>query len=325
MTNFVTKALDAGGSIVPLLVPPNEKTRGTGLFNPCVYNDNGTLRLNLRHCQYTIYHAEKNRFEHHYGPLIYLNPENDVTLTTTNYYCELDADGMVAQYAPVDTSALDVRPIWEFVGLEDCRMVRWDNKLYLSGVRRDTTTNGQGRMELSEIVVERNTVKEVSRFRIPAPFPDTSYCEKNWMPIEDMPYHYVKWSNPTEIVRVDPVNKTCESVFMGKFVEKPWDYRGGSQVIPFGEYRICVAHIVNLFKSEQGRKNATYRHVFIVWDKDWNVVKYTEPFDFMGAEVEFCCGMTAHNDDILITFGFQDNAAYLLKVPAKFIGDYVNV
>jgi hypothetical protein len=180
-------------------------------------------------------------------------------------------------------------------------------------------------MELSEIEVTEDSVKEISRFRIPAPPPDTSYCEKNWMPIVDMPYHYVKWCNPTEVVKVDPINKTCETAFLGStFVPKPYDYRGGSQVIPFGEYRIALTHTVNLFKSEAGRKNATYRHAFIVWDKDWNVVKYGAPFDFMGAEVEFSCGMAEYNGSILISFGFQDNAAYLLKVDKKFIEDFIN-
>ncbi len=40
--------------------------------------------------------------------------------------------------------------------------VKWDGKLYMCGVRRDTKPNGEGRMELSEIV----DGKEVSRFRI---------------------------------------------------------------------------------------------------------------------------------------------------------------
>lgn len=324
MKNFVARVIESGGTITPLIIP-SEYTNGTGLFNPSVYNDKGKLVLNLRHCQYTIYHAEKNKFEHQYGPLIYLNPENDITLTTTNYFCEIGEDMHISSVKKVDTSKLDVTPIWEFVGLEDARVVRWDDKLYYSGVRRDTTINGVGRMELSEIEVTDESVKEVSRFRIPAPAPDTSYCEKNWMPITDMPYHYVKWCNPTEIVKVDPINKTCKTVFLGNtFVPKPYDYRGGSQVIPFGEYRIALTHTVNLFKSEAGRKNATYRHAFIVWDKDWNVVKYGSPFDFMGAEVEFSCGMTEHNDSIIITFGFQDNAAYLLKVSKKFIEDFIN-
>lgn len=324
MKNFVSRVIESGGSITPLIIP-SEFTKGTGLFNPSIYNDNGELILNLRHCQYTIYHAENNKFEHQYGPLVYLNPENDITLTTTNYFCRIGEDMKISKVQRVDTSKLDVTPIWEFVGLEDARLVRWEDKLYMSGVRRDTTTNGVGRMELSEIEVTDESVKEVTRFRIPAPPPDISYCEKNWMPVTDMPYHYVKWCNPTEVVKVDPVNKTCETVFLGKdTVPKNYDFRGGSQVIPFGEYRLALSHTVNLFKSEAGRKNATYRHAFIVWDKDWNVVKYGDQFDFMGGEVEFSCGMTEYEDSILITFGFQDNAAYLLKMSKKFLEDYIN-
>lgn len=314
--NFVSKVLDAGGRISPLIIE-NLAYRGTGLFNPSVLFDEEKILVNIRHCQYTIYHAEKNIFEHQYGPLVYLNPENDITLTTKNYLCELNSDLRIIKTNIIDTTELDVRPLWEFVGLEDVRLVRWENKLYASGVRRDTTTNGVGRMELSEIVDH----KEISRFRIPAPPPDQSYCEKNWMPVVDMPYHYVKWCNPTELVKVDPTSKTCETVFLGTYTQQPYDFRGGSQVIPLGEnYRIACVHLVNLFKSEAGRKNAIYRHCFVVWDKEWNVVRYTEPFNFMGADIEFCAGMTQTTDgDFLLTFGFQDNAAYILRVPNKFM------
>jgi hypothetical protein len=324
MVNFVSSALSAGGSIHPLIIPATE-TKGTGLFNPSVYQDGDDLLVNVRHCQYTILHAEKGKFEHQWGPLVYLCPEHDMTLTTTNFLCKLDNQLEIRSTHKVDTSALDVKPIWEFVGLEDARVVRWDDRLYLCGVRRDTTPNGQGRMELSEIVFEGEQVKEVSRFRIPAPPPNTSYCEKNWAPVLDMPYHFVKWSNPTEVVKVDPVNQTCETVFHGTYTPMPYDFRGGSQVIPYGDYRIMLAHVTMLFQSEAGRKNARYRQVFIVWDKDWNVVKYTEPFSFMDGEIEFSCGLVDKGDSYLISFGFQDNAAYLLSVPKNVVEEFVNV
>lgn len=322
---LVKYALENGGSIHPLIIPA-DLTKGTGLFNPSVYKDGDNLLVNVRHCQYTILHAEKGKFEHQWGPLVYLCPENDMTLTTTNYLCVLDDNLDVTTIQQVDTSALDVPPIWEFVGLEDARLVRWDGKLFMCGVRRDTTTNGVGRMELSEIINTSDGVKEISRWRIPAPAPDTSYCEKNWVPVLDMPYHFVKWSNPTEVVKVDPIAKTCESVFVGEYINKPYDYRGGSQVISCGDYRITLPHIVtNFSKSEAGRKNAQYRQAFIVWDKDWNIVKFTEPFSFMNAEIEFCCGMTEYKDNYLISFGFQDNAAFLLRVPKTIIEELIDV
>jgi hypothetical protein len=34
--------------------------------------------------------------------------------------------------------------------------------------------------------------------------------------------------------------------------------------------------------------------------------------------------MAEYNGSILISFGFQDNAAYLLKVDKKFIEDFIN-
>jgi hypothetical protein len=323
MTNFVKRVLDAGGDIAPLIVP-SEFTNGTGIFNPAIYNDDGKLLCNIRHCQVTIYHSEKSKFEHQWGPLSYLNPENDITLTTTNYFCEIGDDLLVKKFNKIDTSKLDVPPIWEFRGLEDGRVVRWDGKLFICGVRRDTTTNGQGRMELSELEVDDNGVREISRFRIPAPGADDSYCEKNWMPVLDMPYHFVKWSNPTEVVKVDPVNKTCEVVFTGNYVQLPFDLRGSSQVITVGNYRIAVAHLVNLFKSEAGRKNATYRHSFIVWDKNWNILKYGAPFAFLDSEIEFCAGMCLKDDNILISFGVTDNSAYLMRAPLKFIEEFIN-
>lgn len=327
MKNFVKFVIENGGSISPVVIPA-QYTNGTGLFNPSVYYDESTqtLLMNLRHCQYTLYHSEKCMYEHEWGPLVYLNPENDISLTTTNYLCAIDKNMKVSSFSKIDTSALDVKPIWEFVGLEDCRLVRWDNKLYVSGVRRDTTPNGQGRMELSEVDINGGKPKEISRFRIPAPGKDDSYCEKNWMPITDMPYHYVKWCNPTQVVRVDPETKTCVTAHLdeSKYIVKPYDYRGGSQVIPFGDYRIAITHVVRLFKSEAGRKNATYRHCFIVWDKNWNVVRYTEPFDFMGAEVEFAAGMTEYEGDFLISFGYQDNAAYLLRIPRNIMEKIVH-
>lgn len=322
MKNFAKITLDSGGTIKPLLIN-SDITNGTGLFNPSVYVDDDKIYVNVRHCQYTLYHAELNKHEHPWGPLLYFNPENDISLTTTNFFGKLDSNLNMMCIEKVDTSKLDVKPIWEFVGLEDARIVKWNDKIYLSGVRRDTTPNGQGRMELSELDI-KDTVKEVSRFRIPAPAPDTSYCEKNWMPIVDMPYHYLKWCNPVEIVKVDPEKKTCETVFLGNQMYFNWDLRGGGQVIPFEDGYLTLTHETDLYNSEQGRKDATYRHRFVYWNKDWIPLARSELFSFMGAKIEFACGLANYGNNLLITFGFQDNAAYVLKCPKKIVKDMMN-
>ena len=319
MDNLVKKVLDSGGSITPLLIS-SDLTNGTGLMNPSIYVDKGKLILNLRHVNYTLYHCEGEQlFINRWGPLAYLNPENDIHLRTTNWLCELNDDLTIKNWNKVDTSKLDVEPVWEFIGLEDGRLVRWNDKLYLCGVRRDTKTNGEGRMELSELKKH----KEIKRSRIEPPNDPNSYCEKNWMPVIDMPYHFVKWTNPTEVVKVNPETNTSETVVLKEGVGEFQNLRGGSQIIPYGDDRICIIHEVDLWKNKLEQKDAKYTHRLVIWDKDWNIKHISEPFSFMGGEIEFCCGLAEYQDNLLITFGFQDNAAYILKMPITFLDNFI--
>lgn len=328
-TTLVQKAIRDGGSVHPLIVP-SKMSGGTGLMNPSILHHNGKLIVNVRCTNYLFYHSEKKKFAHPWGPLTYLHPEDDLKLRTENFYCELDEDYNISRVNKVDTTELDKEPIWEFVGLEDARLVSWNSKLYMTGVRRDTTTNGQGRMELSEIQVRDGSVVEVSRTRIAAPGNDASYCEKNWMPVINQEFTYVKWCNPTEVVRVNMEKEKAETIFLdekrhfvgnSKGLTEP---RGGSQIIHFGEYYIGLTHEVDLFKGEKKVKDGVYRHRFIVWDREWKIVNYSNDFTIMGGHTEFSCGMCHYNGKILITYGFQDNAAYLLEIPYSTIQELVN-
>ena len=341
ITNLAKLSLDNGGQISPLIIPGN-LTDGTGLCNVSVFiDDNDDIIANIRHVHYTLYHSEfDQKYWCGWGCLAYLNPEDNVKLITGNYLCKLDPETLyVKEFQPVNTEKHDIKPNWEFVGLEDARVVRWDKKLYISGVRRDIIDNGEGRMELSEIDWNNNQCKEISRNRILPP--EYTYLEKNWMPILDMPYHYIKWTMPLEIVKVNLDTKRTESVPMGTvdvvdtetILKKEFiipgarHQRGGSQCIPFQGGRIAILHECNFFLNENDAKDAHYYHRFIFWDKDWNVTKITEPFKFMEAQVEFNCGLAQKGDDLLITFGYQDNAAYILRMPINLLDklEYDNI
>ena len=95
--NFVKHALENGGSIHPLLVP-SDYLNGPSITNPSIYNDDGKILVNLRNINYTLYHSEKKIFEHHWGPLVYIHPENDQHLRTWNYMCEVDDNMRIKRY-----------------------------------------------------------------------------------------------------------------------------------------------------------------------------------------------------------------------------------
>ena len=318
-------SLQHQGFISPLLIPLDISI-GPSLTNPSILvsKDNEIL-ISLRNLNYVLYHSEGGIFEHSWGPLCYLHQENDQRLVTHNILCKLDSNFNIGSHKIIDTSFLDETPMWEFVGLEDGRLIQWDNKLFLSGVRRDTTTNGVGRMELSELIYKKDKLIEKSRLRIPAPGEDNSYCEKNWMPVLNREYTYVKWTNPTEVVEVDPINKTCKTVVIKdqKSLKTNLDLRGGSQLIFLNGYYLALVHEVYLYNSEAGRKNADYKHRFVVWNQDFEIVEISNEFKFMGAKIEFCCGLAELGDKLLITFGFQDNAAYLLGMPKTLLGRFL--
>lgn len=300
--------INSGGTVVPLLL----EVEGS-LFNPSILIHNSKILVNIRSCQYTLYHSEKQRFPHSTGPLAYLNPEDDISLTTKNYLCELDEDLNIKSYKQIDTYKHDKKPLWTFVGLEDGRLVCWDDKLYLCGVRRDTTTNGEGRMELSEIV----DCAETSRIRIPAPAPNKSYCEKNWMPVLDNAYTFVKWNNPVEVVHFD--GKDTKTVKINDKLQFSRDLRGGSQLVPYKDGYVSIVHETSLFKNENGSKNGIYRHRFVHYSKDFDIVSYSEPFSFMNANIEFCAGLAIRDNDVFISWGFQDNAAFIARTNLQLI------
>lgn len=325
MNNFVKYCLSHGGVINPLLIE-SQLTDNLGICNPSIFIEGGDIRLVLRNVNYVLWNCDNEyKFTSPYGPLCYITREDDLNLRTKNFLCKLIDNGL--SYRLIDMT-FDKEPLWEFVGLEDARLVRWDNKLYITGVRRDTTTNGVGRMELSEI--DENG-KELSRLRIKSPESEDVYCEKNWMPILDKPYHYVRWCNPLQIVRVNPTDGSCEIV-INKENPKDAEYlntngmsiRGSSQVINYNDYNIAIVHLCQLWCNEKKQKsNTNYFEQFIVWDKEWNLIKLSEPFKFVNFGIEFTNGLAIKDDNLLIPFALQDNFSFLLTINIQIVLDFI--
>ena len=318
---------DYDGTIKPLIID-KDITNGTGITNSSIFVEDDKIHLIMRHVEYTLYHCEnEQKYQSaEQGPLSYYHREDKEELKTNNIYCELDPNTLdIIKEIKIDTSKLDVSPMWTFIGLEDARLVKWNNKYFLCGVRRDTTTNGQGRMELSEIIIEEDKVTEISRNRIEVP-DINSYCEKNWMPILDKPFHFVKWTNPTEIVEVNLEQNNCKQIFKGDITfDLPFDIRGGSPLIEWDDNSyICITHEVDFtLKNQNGFKNADYYHRFIIFDKDYSIKYISDSFNFMTAKIEFCIGLAQYKNDILITFGFQDNCSYIIKINKDRLSDLI--
>ena len=130
VNNFVRYCLSHGGVINPLLIE-SQLTDNLGICNPSIFIDGGDIRLVLRNVNYVLWNCDNEyKFTSPYGPLCYITREDDLNLRTKNFLCKLIDNEL--SYRLIDMT-FDKEPLWEFVGLEDARLVRWDNKLYLTG------------------------------------------------------------------------------------------------------------------------------------------------------------------------------------------------
>lgn len=318
-TGFVSYALKHGGSIHSLpfySLSPGMKT----ITNPSVAVVNNKILVNARYTNYMLYYSNKCPTD--YGPVDYLSPESDRRLKTENAIYELDDDMNIKSVKYVNMR-LNKEPNWHFVGLEDARLVEWNKELYLCGVRRDALGEGKGRMELSKVKQRFDTFDELKRLSMPAPGANDSHCEKNWMPIVGEPFKFVKWTNPTEVAEFNSETGETKTIVLdeNKRYEFPRDPRGGSQVLKWNdEFYIAITHESVYNTDNNGRK---YMQRIVVWDKNWNVVNWTQDFTMMCGQIEFVSGMCFHKNNVLISFGYEDNSAFVLKMPRKAFDDFV--
>jgi hypothetical protein len=320
---LVRYALEHGGDIVPLEITyhPSD-VESVANMNPSVFYDEKTDRMlcNIRAVNYNLFDLSKREFNWENQPTVYVN--NVAKLKTINYMCELDKETLFPiSSCMIDTSRFDRDPLWTFVGLEDGRLVRWNDRLYLTGVRRDTTTNGQGRMELSELAERSDgTWYEISRTRIPTPGNIDTYCEKNWMPVLDQPYTYLKWTIPTEVAVYDPMkNETTSRYPKFPLFGVPYDcLRGDSHVVRYKDNYWCIGHFCDfkLLNKETNSRTATYWHHLVRMDLDMNILEVSKRWHYDNRfHVEFGCGLCIKDGYALISFSEDDSSVLILKIP----------
>ena len=290
-SNFVFKAIDAGGSLTKIKLEPEENT--IFLTASILMNWDNRILLNLRNF-------------------------NQIYKTNFNHLGVLNSDFQIEEKFIVDISKFDTLPLCEYNGLEDARLVKWDGKMYLCGNNRyDTPVFGRRRIYLSEIQIINGAIYEVSRYCMPAPENNDSHLEKNWMPILDMPYHFIRWSNPTEIVKYDIETNITTVVHKKQQNSKLQNLRGGSQVISWNDGYLAVVH-ENYYK-EDSPYAYKYGHRFVFWDKDWNLTKISKEFVFFTDGTEFCAGLIYHDNEFILSFSINECENFIIKCPSSVV------
>ena len=126
--------------------------KNIAIIHPKYYNGPSLVSEVLKsNGSFTPVQLESKKNSIFLSPSILMNWDNKILLnlrnfdqinrTTCNHLGILNSDFQIKEKLIVDTSKLDVLPLCEYSGLDDARLVKWDDKLYLCGNDRDTNKN----------------------------------------------------------------------------------------------------------------------------------------------------------------------------------------
>lgn len=236
-------------------------------------------------------------------------------------YQLLDADGVVRTrnyLAELDDASLAVtavRPLamapgggvlpGPVIGLEDVRLIDLRGHWMASATVRDRNEAWRCEIALADLEADGHDLRVLRS-------PNGDRHEKNWMPfLRGDALHFVYSLAPTVVLRYDDRTGVLDTV--STCAAPPWadELRGGSQGLAVGGGHLFVAHEVASVGA--GRD---YRHRLVHLDGDGRITAASPPFRFLAPGIEFCAGIAPAGEDIVLSFGSEDRAAYLLRVPA---------
>lgn len=194
-----------------------------------------------------------------------------------------------------------------FRGLEDARMVVWNNELYTYGTRCDKA-GGDARIVLYTPSGEEVVVRS----------PFGCAVEKNWMAIPDRPMHFVYGFRDYKVVVVKVcADGSCEVLENDGAVNMDWytagdvhfnDIRGGTPLVRIENGYLAVVH-----RQEWTYGGYCYRHAVVRFDDRLNLVDITRWFQFMHPVCEFCTGMALKDGKVYLTYSVLDCVPMLME------------
>lgn len=210
------------------------------------------------------------------------------TPDTVNWWAEISDDLSHARLRPLP----DERPVVGPHGLEDARLVRWQDEWWMLA------------SALHHGPVVRNTMWWCPVHR---PLAGTGLHaarrEKNWMPA-------VAGGGLCAVYGVSPLRliwlKTGETIAEHATDLAGWS--GGSQVVDWRGKRLCLIH------RRYPSKRTVYRHRWLELGPDWRVSRCSEDFSFEGAGIEFAAGLATRDGRLVASYGIDDRQAVIAEV-----------
>jgi len=206
----------------------------------------------------------------------------------------------------------------KYVGIEDIRLFNFNKEIYFIGSLYNPLNNK------IEIVSNKYSIGNNYNPLIINPSFKTDYVwEKNWVFFNNNNELNIiyKWY-PIYICKIDYTKQTLNLI---KTIDNlPCDFkqfRGSTNGIEYDNKIWFIVHQQNNIIS--GVKNS-YEHNFVVFDKNMNLLGYSNIFKFENSIVEFCIGMELSCDNnFIISYSVLDCSSKIVVFSPEYINSLI--
>lgn len=244
----------------------------------------------------------------------------DNTIRTKNFLIHYDKEfNFLSQSEIVEKLARPkVSPPFPIEGLEDCRIVDFNQNYWFTCTTFDTNPYGPCQISLCRLAEESvgGTINVESL--IPLKGPDPHRYEKNWLPFVHEGALCVVYSyDPFIVYRLNIKTGESEQIVHYEPKQDFSRFRGSAAPIPFDEgYLVLVHEVVMLANNSR-----CYLHRFLYLDENFMVTQVSTPFSFRHLGVEYCCSMTLDHSGgkLIMPIGIEDREAHLCIVDVNIV------
>ena len=275
---------------------------GWSCFNPTIWADRDCLMAIVRSSNYRI---ENGR---------YVMPEEDQGVIRT--------ENILVQWGDTARSQRTlVPPAYEtngypVSGLEDCRLRRTEAGWSVSATVREAK-GWDGRCRIGTAALDLDEGR-LHGLRV-LDWGGLQGHEKNWMPFNDGWLYACGHGGHTVTIDADPEMPGVYEVRQrGAAPPMAAGFRGGGQVVPFGDGWLAIVHEV----AHLGDGRRAYEHRFVWWDDTMTIRRWSPLFFFVERQsIEFAAGLATIDDTVFVSFGVNDAEAWLCRLKGGAVWD----
>jgi hypothetical protein len=201
-------------------------------------------------------------------------------------------------------------------GIEDVRLYVFNNEIYFIG---SSFNKYQDKVMIVSNKYNLNDNK-FDKIYITPSFDTNFFWEKNWVFFENNGKLNIiyKWY-PIYICEIDYKTQKLDLV---KQIDRIPEFfnklRGSTNGVLFDDKIWFITHLQrDVFEKKM------YIHVFVVFDKNMNLIGFSNPFNFENALVEYCIGLLINNNNFVMTYSTLDCTTKLCVLPGNYVQNLI--